>query len=88
MGSLNKTMMQTTDLINGVTPSSEGAMVKGDKDGREPHSFPGNLWEVDTLQEETVQMDRVTVNKAHGIQTRQGFLRKAADQGEPEGALG
>ena len=45
-----------------------------DVGSREPHSFPGNLWEVHHLQEETVQMDRV--NAVHGIQPDEGFQGK------------
>ena len=75
-------MTQTTDL----TEKPRRTKVKGGKDGREPHSFPGNLQEAHPLWEETVQMDRA--NEAHGIQTRQGFLRKVADQGKLEEALG
>ena len=61
-------------------------MVKGGIGSRKPHGFPGNLQEDHPLWEETVQMDRV--NKVHGIQPRQGFLGKAANQGGPEEALG
>ena len=38
-------MIQTTNLIDGVTPHSGGAEVKGDIGGREPHIFPGNFLE-------------------------------------------
>ena len=48
--------------------------------------FPGNLWEAQPLQKEMVWMDRV--NEVHGIQTRLGFLRKAAIQGRLKEALG
>ena len=74
------------DLIKSATPYSKGDEVKGGKYGREPHSLPGNLQGAHHLQEETVQTDRV--NKAHCIQTRQGFLWKVADQSELEEALG
>ena len=77
---------QTTDLIGRVTPHSEGAEVEGGKDGRQPHSFPGNLWKAYHLWEETVQMDRV--NEVHSFQTRWEFLRKVADQGKPGETLG
>ena len=79
-------MTQTTDLIKRAALCSRGAEVEGGKDGREPHGFPGNLWEPHPIQEETVQMDGVS--RAHSIQTRQGFLRKVANQGEPEETLG
>ena len=60
--------IQTMDLIDGVTTHSGGAKVKGGIGSREPHGFPGNLWEGHPFWEETVQMDRV--NEVHGIQTR------------------
>ena len=79
-------MTWTMDLIEGLTPHSEGAEVEGGKDSREPHSFPGNLWEAHPLWEETVWMDRV--NEVHGIQTKWGFLRKVANQDKPDEVLG
>ena len=86
MGSWNEMMILTTDLIEKVALCSGRAEVKGGKHSREPHGFPGNLWEAPPLQEKTVLMDRV--NEAHDIQTRWGFLRKVAYQGELEEALG
>ena len=61
-------MIKTTELNKGATTCSGGAEVEEGIGGREPHSFPGNLWEAHLLQEERVQMDRV--NAVHGIQTR------------------
>ena len=58
---------------------SGGTKVKGGIGTREPNSFQGNLQEAHPLWEETLQIDRV--NKAHGVQTRLGFLREADDQG-------
>ena len=86
MGSQNEMMIWTTDLIDQVTTHSRGAKVKWGVGGREPHGFPGNLQEAHPIWEETVWMDRV--NKAHGIQTRWGFLGKAANWGGPEEVLG
>ena len=68
--------------IDGAITCSEGAKVKGDIGSKEPHGFLGNLLEVHPIWEETVWMDRV--NKVHSIQTRQGFLRKVANQGGQE----
>ena len=79
-------MIQTTDLFEGASPHSGGAEVKGGVSGREPHSFPENLWEAHPLQGKTVWVDRV--NKVHGIQPRSGFLGKAVIWGGPEEALG
>ena len=61
-------MIQTTDLTEGVTTHSGGAEVMEGIGSKEPHSFPGNLWEAHHIQEEIVQIDRV--NAVHGIQTR------------------
>ena len=61
-------MIQTTDLIDGVTPHSRGAKVEGGIGGREFHGFPGNLQEAHPLWEEKVWMD--IVNEVHTIQTR------------------
>ena len=79
-------LIQTMELINVVTPHSAGAEVEGGIGSREPYSFLGNLWKAHPLQEETVWMDRV--NRVHGIQPRQGFQGKAANQGGLEEALG
>ena len=68
MGNQTEMMIQTKDLTEGATTCSGGAEVTEGVGGREPHSFPGNLWEAHHLQEETVWMDRV--NAVHGIQTR------------------
>ena len=68
MGSQNGMMKQTTDLTEGVTTHSGGAMVMVGIGSRVPHSFLGNLWEAHHLQEEAVQMHRV--NAVPSIQTR------------------
>ena len=86
MGNQKGVMIQTMDLTEGVTTHSREAEVMGGVDGREPHSFPGNLQDAPHLQEETVQMDRV--NAVHGTQTRQGFPGRATNQGGLEEALG
>ena len=74
------------ELLNRASTHSGVAEVEGGIGSREPHSFQGNLQEAHPLREETVWMDRV--NEVHGSHTRQGFLRKAADQGRQEEALG
>ena len=79
-------MIQTTDLTKGATTHNGGAEVAEGLGGREPQSFPGNLWEAHHLHEEAVQMDRV--NAVHGIQPSQGFLGKGANQGGLEETLG
>ena len=74
------------DLINRATSNRGGARVEEDVGSKEPHGFPGNLWETHLLWEKAVQMDRVT--EVHGIQPRQGFLGKTGNQGGLEEALG
>ena len=71
MVSQNELMMQTMDLIVGATTCRGGAKVNGGVGGREPHDFPGSLWEAHPLQEETVQMEGV--NKVPGILPDEGF---------------
>ena len=61
-------MIQTMDLTERAITHSRRAVVVEGVGGREPYSFPGNLWEAHHLLEETVQMDRV--NAVQGIQTR------------------
>ena len=68
MGSQNEMMIQTMDLMEGVTTHSRGPEVKEGIGSREPNDFPGNLLEAHPLQAETVWMDRVKA--VHGIQTR------------------
>ena len=85
MGSQNGMTIQTTEQVNGAVSCSGGAKVEGCIGGIEPHSFLGNLYEAPSFWKETVWMDRV--NKVHDIQTRQGFLRKAGNQGRQEDAL-
>ena len=68
MGSQNEMTVQTMDLIDGVTTCRGGVEVKGGIGAREPHGFPGNLWEVHPLWEETAWMDGV--NEVHRIQPR------------------
>ena len=60
--------IQTMDLTEGATTHSGGAKVTEGMGSREPHGFPGNLWEADHHWEDTVWM--VRVNAVHGIQTR------------------
>ena len=79
-------MVWTVELINRASTHSGEAEIGGGIGGREPQGSLGNLQEVHPLWEETVQMDRV--NNVCGIQTRQGFLRKVANQGTQEEALG
>ena len=79
-------MIQTTDLTKGATTCSGRAEVTEGICGREPHGFPGNLWEAHHLQEETVQIERV--NSVQGIQTRQGFLGKVVNWSGLEEVLG
>ena len=86
MGRQKGMTIQTMDLTEGVTTHSRGAKVTEGICGREPHSFPGNLQEAHHHQEEKVQMDRL--NTVHGIQTRQGFPERAANQGGLEETLG
>ena len=52
MGNQNEMMIQTMDLIDRATTHSGRAKVEGGIDGREPHSFLGNLWEAHPLWEE------------------------------------
>ena len=77
---------QTTDMIDAATPHSGGAKVNGGIGSREPHGFTGSLWEAHPLWKEILWMD--TVNKVHGIQFKQGFLRKVSNQVTPEEPLG
>ena len=79
MGSQNKMMIWTVELINREFTSSWGTKVKGGIGGREPQGFLGILQEAHLLWEETVPIDRV--NEVPTIQPRRGFLGRAADQG-------
>ena len=46
---------------------------------REPHGFPGSLWEACHFEEETVQMDRVNA-KFIAFKPDEGYSGKAANQ--------
>ena len=61
-------MTQTMDLAKGAMNCSRGAKITEGVSIRDPHSFPGNLWEAHPLQEERVWKDRV--NTIQGIQSR------------------